>query len=87
MSEGSIRELKTVTREGESEGGAPSGNEWITCRHHWLIETPDGPTSLGVCRICGLERKFDNNFEHYVVDNNGHAYRGTQTVVSQPQEV
>lgn len=87
MSEGGIRDLKTGTRGRGSEGDVSLGSEWLTCRHHWLIESPDGPTSLGVCRICGLEREFDNNFEQYAVDNNGHAYRGIQTAVSQPQDV
>lgn len=29
-----------------------------TCRHHWLIETPNGPTCRGRCRACGAEREF-----------------------------
>lgn len=28
------------------------------CRHHWMIETPNGVTSRGVCKRCGLERDF-----------------------------
>ena len=24
--------------------------------HHWLIESPNGPTSVGVCRLCGHKR-------------------------------
>lgn len=28
--------------------------------HHWLIRTPDGPTSEGVCRWCGARRDFAN---------------------------
>ena len=31
-----------------------------TCVHHWLIETANGPTSLGVCRYCGETRHFEN---------------------------
>jgi|GEM_PF-1319432 len=30
------------------------------CRHHWLIETPQGATSKGVCKVCGEEREFRN---------------------------
>ncbi len=30
------------------------------CEHHWLIEPPSGPTSNGVCRVCGEERSFEN---------------------------
>jgi hypothetical protein len=25
--------------------------------HHWLIESPNGPTSVGVCRLCGHKRE------------------------------
>ena len=31
-----------------------------TCKHHWLIEPPDGPTSKGVCKLCGEVKVFDN---------------------------
>jgi hypothetical protein len=31
------------------------------CRHHWLIESPHGATSVGVCKICGEEREFRNS--------------------------
>ena len=24
--------------------------------HHWLIASPNGPTSVGVCRLCGHQR-------------------------------
>src|SRR3989344_7710667 len=30
------------------------------CRHHWIIETPNGPTSNGTCKNCGDERPFVN---------------------------
>ncbi len=36
----------------------PSEEE--SCAHHWLIESPDGETSRGVCRICGSSRRFAN---------------------------
>ncbi|MDD5082496.1 MAG: hypothetical protein PHU08_03885 [Dehalococcoidales bacterium] len=32
------------------------------CRHHWVIETPDGPSSRGVCKYCGTEKEFNNSF-------------------------
>jgi len=31
-----------------------------TCHHYWIIELPNGPTSRGRCKYCGLEREFDN---------------------------
>lgn len=30
------------------------------CCHHWVIESPKGPTSKGVCKYCGAEREFFN---------------------------
>ena len=33
------------------------------CRHHWVIEMPNGPVSHGQCKVCGQERDFYNNPE------------------------
>ena len=33
------------------------------CPHHWIIETPDGPMSIGRCRLCGEEREFSNTVD------------------------
>ena len=30
------------------------------CHHHWIIESPHGPTSKGVCKYCGAEKDFIN---------------------------
>ena len=32
------------------------------CRHYWNIEAASGPTSRGVCKICGEEREFLNSW-------------------------
>ena len=39
------------------------------CRHHWLIDSAGGPTSRGVCRLCGAERQFKNSLENAHWDN------------------
>ena len=31
------------------------------CRHHWKIESPNGPTSRGECVLCGEEGEFKNS--------------------------
>jgi hypothetical protein len=36
-----------------------------TCRHHWIIETPSGPFSKGVCKLCGEEKTFENLYYGY----------------------
>ena len=38
------------------EGGSP-------CVHHWIIDSPAGETSLGVCKHCGTSREFRNESE------------------------
>ncbi len=30
------------------------------CRHHWVIDSPSGPTSHGVCKVCGAVKQFQN---------------------------
>jgi len=42
---------KDKTEQFESE---------MECRHYWLIESPNGPSSRGVCKFCGMEREFLN---------------------------
>ena len=34
-----------------------------TCSHHWLIEPPKGPTSMGVCKLCGATKEFQNQLK------------------------
>ena len=43
-------------REGDEIGEATLPQ----CRHHWVIETPQGATSQGVCKLCGADREFRN---------------------------
>ena len=33
------------------------------CRHYWVIDSAGGPTSKGVCRVCGAQRQFKNYLE------------------------
>ena len=31
------------------------------CAHHWVIDSPSGPTSIGICKLCGNEQEFQNS--------------------------
>lgn len=31
--------------------------------HHWVIESPNGPTSRGKCQFCDEEREFRNGLD------------------------
>lgn len=33
------------------------------CKHRWIIDKPDGPSSKGVCGQCGGEKQFPNYIE------------------------
>lgn len=39
------------------------------CSHHWVIEPPNGPFSLGRCKLCGRARKFPNSSEDSIWDS------------------
>lgn len=30
------------------------------CLHHWIVETPHGATSRGLCKRCGASKRFPN---------------------------
>jgi hypothetical protein len=32
----------------------------LKCTHYWVIESPQGPTSLGRCKFCGAVSEFSN---------------------------
>ncbi len=36
------------------------GQESSECKHHWLIESPQGPVSRGICQLCDATREFKN---------------------------
>ena len=46
------------------------------CRHHWVIEPADGPSSAGACQKCGEARTFANYVERHDW-NQGKAAIGT----------
>lgn len=37
--------------------------EGPVCAHRWVIETPNGEMSHGVCKTCGAEKDFPNAAE------------------------
>jgi hypothetical protein len=46
------------------------------CNHHWVIESPNGPTSVGKCRTCGERREFKNSIQITSWESEGsHAHR------------
>jgi hypothetical protein len=48
------------SEESISDNTKVEGN---LCVHHWIIGNPEGPTSMGTCKICGVDKEFANFFE------------------------
>jgi hypothetical protein len=40
--------------------------EGPVCAHHWVIAAPNGETSTGRCKVCGLEKEFPNSADDYL---------------------
>ena len=57
---------KTAVKERKPEAVAPV--EAGACRHHWIIETPQGALSNGRCKRCGEGREFRNSANDYIWD-------------------
>ena len=52
--------LPTITRpKGKHVSHCPQG------AHRWRIAEPEGPTSPGVCGLCGAQREFQNSFSEH----------------------
>ena len=49
----------------------------MACVHHWVIESPSGRESAGVCKRCGLTRNFANATENVMWEH-------TNTVSNSP---
>jgi len=47
--------------------------------HHWLIRTPDGPISEGVCKWCNQHREFVNEVSRRFTSQNRPPQRPSPT--------
>ena len=45
------------------------------CMHHWMIDQPSGPTSMGTCKICGESQEFNNSVQGNGWDRGGNSRR------------
>ena len=41
------------------------------CKHHWVIDQPNGPTSKGTCKVCGVKEEFRNSMPGSGWDRSG----------------
>ncbi|HMS59659.1 MAG TPA: hypothetical protein PKA49_12495 [Tepidiformaceae bacterium] len=49
------------------------------CRHHWVIETPNGSVSSGRCKRCGVAREFRNSNEDMMWDSDSFSLTGSRS--------
>lgn len=47
--------------DGKGDSVADQEQAVSQCRHYWLVESPNGPTSQGVCKLCGERAEFRNS--------------------------
>ena len=52
--------LDSKHKEHEVEATHQEQETKSECRHHWIIESANGPASMGVCKICGEIKEFSN---------------------------
>ena len=51
----------------------------LECKHHWIIDSPNGPISEGVCELCGVRQEFKNSIPISGWDRNGaHRKKGRE---------
>ena len=58
-----MKETRTTRRR---VAPAPSSAARPICRHHWVIDAPNGPTANGVCKLCGGRRRFRTSTDDYI---------------------
>ena len=50
----------------------------INCSHHWVYAAPNGPTSTGVCKLCGKRGKGANSITQEFFPSVGKAKKGPE---------
>ncbi len=100
-SKGTKPSLRTYSLVGRSMRGRIAMSEGVAtqerrkratknCQHRWVIETPHGATSRGLCRRCGATKRFPNAPEQPIwgfAGGNRQTGRWANRRKSNPQEL
>ncbi len=66
-----------------------TGKESPTCRHYWVIESPEGPLSRGICKFCGQVKEFHNSWaglgSAWTRPSSPHVRHNVPDAVSEPE--
>ncbi|HUS82818.1 MAG TPA: hypothetical protein VM013_06145 [Dehalococcoidia bacterium] len=61
-----------ATRDRQPEPVAPEKPQIIggdpDCVHHWVIDSPAGSVSMGLCRVCSARRAFSNYVSDFIYE-------------------
>jgi len=58
-----------------------------SCQHHWIIETPHGATSRGLCKRCGARKRFPNAPEDKLWESGAMGRFSSTAGVARPSEL
>ena len=54
---------RTATKSQSKKSTVTARKSRKNCVHHWQIDAPNGRESRGVCKRCGVTKKFSNSNE------------------------
>ena len=57
------------------------------CQHRWMIETPHGATSRGLCKSCGRTKRFPNAADDAMARKGGLGRWAANRGVARPKKV
>ena len=57
------------------------------CQHRWIIETPHGATSRGLCRRCGATKRFPNAADAALGAQGGLGRWANRRGVARPKQI
>ena len=61
-----------MARRKKADTALPQGpDHGLPCPHHWVLESPKGPVSRGLCERCGEAREFKNYWNDVVAEGRG----------------
>ncbi len=57
------------------------------CQHRWMIETPHGATSRGLCKRCGSTKRFPNASDAAIARTAGMGRWSANRGVARPKQI
>ena len=58
---------RVVTVSRETDVKPEEHQDKSECCHYWLIDSPNGAISKGICKLCGAEKDFYNSVPEFTL--------------------